>query len=371
VDVYFIAGERSGDRHGAGLMEELRAMAPEVGLHGMGGAEMRGLAPAIRDWVEEAGVVGLVEVLKKYPWFRRQFAATQREILAQNPAAVILIDYPGFNLRMAAALRKKGYAGKLIYYISPQVWAWHRSRIPQMAKLLDLMVCLFPFEKELYDGYGLRTMWAGHPLVQYHRQRATNETREVGLIGFFPGSRQREVWKHFPAMLAAAQQLQVERPALRFIASAASPKLERAMREQLAAQPVARFEIEEGTAHSLMQRASCAAVASGTATLEAAIYGLPHCLIYKVSPLTYLIGKCLIRVPYLGIVNLLAQQELVRELIQGDCTGPKIASVLQSLSDDASARQSLGQQLRVVTDRLAGTDAYRQAAEAILHEIRA
>ncbi len=364
--LFLLSGERSGDRHGAGLMEELRARRPDIAFHGLGGAEMHALSPDIPDWVEEAGVVGLVEVLKKYGWFKKKFSATLQRIAELKPNAVVLIDYPGFNLRLAKALRQRGYAGRIIYYISPQVWAWHRGRIPKMGKLLDLMICIFPFEKELYEGCGLHTLFGGHPLVEYHRKRRLNIPREPGLIGLFPGSRRREITKHFPALLDAAQRMKVERPALKFVASAASEKLAATMRDMLAENPVADLTIETGTVNTLMQRVACGAVASGTATLEAAIHEMPYCLIYKVSPGTYLAGRMLIRVPFLGIVNILAGREVVKELLQRHCNGPKIAAELLRLSDDNNARAALSSELRAIIATLAGDGAYGRAADAIL-----
>ena len=364
--LFLVSGERSGDRHGAGVMEEIRARRADVVFHGLGGAEMHGLSSNVTDWVEEAGVVGIVEVLKKYGWFKKKFAETLARIMELKPAAVVLIDYPGFNLRLAKALRAAGFAGKIIYYISPQVWAWHRGRIPKMGRILDLMLCIFPFEKELYEGCGLHTVFTGHPLVEYHRTRRTNVEREPGLIGLFPGSRRREITKHFPALLQAAQRMKVERPALKFVASAASEKLAAIMRGMLAEHPVADLTIETGTAAALMQRTACGAVASGTATLEAAIHGLPYCLIYKVSPGTYLMGRMLIRVPFLGIVNILAGREMVKELIQGECSPAKIAAELLRLSDDSKARAALAGELESVVAQLSGDGAYARAAAAIL-----
>jgi lipid-A-disaccharide synthase len=371
MKLFLLSGERSGDRHGAGLMEELRAREPGISFAGLGGAEMHALSADVADWVEEAGVVGIVEVLRKYGWFKKKFAETLERIAALQPDAVVLIDYPGFNLRLAKALRERGYAGKIIYYISPQVWAWHRSRIPKMGKLLDLMICIFPFEKDLYEGCGLHTVFAGHPLVEYHRARLLGVEREPGLIGLFPGSRRREIAKHFPVLLEAAQRMKVERPALKFVASAASEKLAVTMRGMLAERPVADLAIETGTAAALMQRVACGAVASGTATLEAAILGLPYCLIYKVSPGTYLMGKMLIRVPFLGIVNILAGREVVKELIQGNCSPTKVAAELLRLSDNSQARAALAGELATVVAQLSGEGAYGKAAAAILDTAQA
>ena len=369
MKLFLLSGERSGDRHGAGVMEEIRALRPDAEFHGLGGAEMHTLSATVDDWVEEAGVVGIVEVLKKYGWFKKKFAATLQRIAELKPDAVVLIDYPGFNLRLAKALRQRGFAGKIIYYISPQVWAWHRSRIPKMGRMLDLMLCIFPFEKELYESSGLHTEFTGHPLVEYHRRRLLDIAREPGLIGLFPGSRRREIAKHFPVLLQAAQRMKIERPALKFVASAASEKLAVTMRGMMAEHPVADLSIETGTAAVLMQRVACGAVASGTATLEAAILGLPYCLIYKVSPGTYVMGRMLIRVPFLGIVNILAGRELVKELLQGNCTPPKVAAELLRLSDNSTARTTLAAELRTVVDGLSGDGAYAKAAATILHTL--
>ncbi len=364
--LFLLSGERSGDRHGAGVMEEIRALRPDTEFHGLGGAEMHALSPHVTDWVEEAGVVGLVEVLKKYGWFKKKFAETLARITELKPDAVVLIDYPGFNLRMAKALRQRGFAGKIIYYISPQVWAWHRSRIPKMGKMLDLMLCIFPFENELYQSSGLRTEFTGHPLVEYHRTRLTGAAREPDLIGLFPGSRRREIARHFPVLLQAAQRMKAERPSLKFAASAASESLAAVMRDMLREHPVADLTIETGTSAALMQRACCGAVASGTATLEAAILGLPYCLLYKVNAGTFLMGKMLIRVPFLGIVNILAGREVVKELIQRNCSPEKVASELLRLHGDSQARAALGEALAKVVDGLAGTGAYTRAGAAIV-----
>ena len=164
--LYLVAGEVSGDTHGAALLSALRVRRPELAFHGRGGPKMRAIAgDSLEDWTGEAAVLGLWEVLKKYPYFRAQFAKVLAEIERLKPDAVVLIDYPGFNLRLAAELRRRQLPLKIIYYISPQVWAWHRGRIPRMARWLDLMICIFPFEPALYEPAGLRSVFAGHPLV--------------------------------------------------------------------------------------------------------------------------------------------------------------------------------------------------------------
>lgn len=370
--LFIVAGERSGDRHGAGLMAELRALFPSLEIRGLGGQEMSGLAPEVENWAEEAAVVGIVEVLRHYPWFRRKFAETRARVREFQPDAVVLIDYPGFNLRLARALREEdGYRGKIFYYISPQVWAWHRGRIPKMARWLDLMICIFPFEPAFYEASGLRAVFAGHPLVRYHRDRLLGLRREENLIGLFPGSRRREVARIFPVLVEAARRMKAEDPALKFVASAASPKLEALMREELARNPVADLTIQTGNAAELMQRVECGAVASGTATLEAAIFEMPHCLVYKVAPGTWLFGRMVVKVKFLGIVNLLAGHGVVKELLQKECSPEAAAAELKRLHGSVEARRMLALELRQVISGLAGGPAYQRAAEAMAEAAKA
>src|SRR5438552_17988838 len=198
-------------------------LSPDIEFPGRGGPKMRAVAGgAFLNWSDSAAVVGLWEVVKRYRYFRAQFQRALREIATINPDAVVLIDYPGFNLRLARALRRESPALKIIYYISPQVWAWNRGRIGQMARFLDLMLCIFPFEADLYNKSGLRTIFVGHPMIENLAQRRTNEPRDPNLVGLFPGSRSREVRQIFPIMLQAAAEIVKQRPDSRFEIAAAS-----------------------------------------------------------------------------------------------------------------------------------------------------
>src|SRR4051812_45072590 len=283
---------------------------------------------AIHDWADEA-VVGLWDVLKKYGYFRRQFNRMLAEIERTQPDAVIFIDYPGFNLRLAHALRARKVTAKLIFYISPQVWAWHRGRIPKMARDLDLMLCLFPFEAPLYEASGLKTVCVGHPLLDSLEEKRLSAPsspssslhsppRDPNLVGLFPGSREKEVRRIFPIMAEAAALLRAERPATRFEAAAATPALAELMLEHLEAHSPdeALCDIHVGGSRELMQRAGAGMVASGTATLEAAFFGLPFVILYRVAWLTWIVGKRLVKVPFLGMPNILAGREIVREFLQ-------------------------------------------------------
>ncbi|HYF37558.1 MAG TPA: hypothetical protein VD994_19810, partial [Prosthecobacter sp.] len=257
--LYIIAGEVSGDTHAAGLIREMLALDPGTRFSGLGGPRMREAAggQGIEDWVDTAGVVGLWEVLKMYKYFKQRFNAVVASVRSQRPDAVILVDYPGFNLRIAKALRAQGYPGKIIYYISPQVWAWKKGRIKVMAKVLDLMICIFPFEKDLYEKSGLRTVFSGHPMVDRTTELRRNWDRERNLIGWFPGSRRNEVKRLFPVMLDAARAIRMHLPQTRFAASAATEALASLMRQMAdqAGMPEAKRWIEVGTVYDLMQRA--------------------------------------------------------------------------------------------------------------------
>ena len=190
MTIYFVAGEVSADNHAAALMRSLRVLDPELKFIGRGGPQMQQVAGArIKNWIGDAAVLGLWEVLRKYGYFREQFRQTLNEIQESKPDAVILIDYPGFNLRVARSLRKQSHRHKTVYYISPQVWAWNRGRIPKMARWLDLMLCIFPFEKPLYEQSGLRTEFVGHPIVEQMARDRVPVARDPLLLGLFPGSR--------------------------------------------------------------------------------------------------------------------------------------------------------------------------------------
>ena len=368
--VYLVAGEVSGDTHGAALLSALHVRRPGLTFHGRGGPRMKVLAgDSLEDWIEEAGVVGLWEVLKKYGYFVRQRDRVLAEVERLRPAVVVLIDYPGFNLRLAASLRKRyGRALRIVYYISPQVWAWNRGRIPRMAKLLDLMLCIFPFEPALYEPAGLRSVFVGHPLIDTLAAEPP-QTREATLVGLFPGSRQREVQKIFPVMLAAARFMQRERPDLRFATAAPSERMARELGALRAGAGWSQAEcpVGVGDARRLMSRAAVGMVASGTATVEAASLGMPLVIVYKVAPLTYWVGRAVVRVPFLGMINLLADREIAREFLQGEARPEAIAAGTLRLLDDAgTARRQQINDLQEVVERLGGGGAAERAADAIL-----
>ena len=370
--IYFVAGEASGDTHGAALMSALRKAQPALEFLGRGGPRMRDLAgSAFTDWSASSSVLGLWEVLKHYNYFRGELRATIAQVTTESPDAVVLIDYPGFNLRLARALRKALPRLKIIYYISPQVWAWNRRRIPQMARYLDLMLCIFPFEAELYNTSGLRTIFVGHPMLETLAQRRSSGARNPNLVGLFPGSRMREIAKILPIMFSAARELLARRPATRFEIAAASPLLAEEITRLLQASELREevVRVTTGEASATMQRAQAGIVASGTATLEAAYFRFPFVLVYRVAWATYFAARLVVKVKHLGMPNVLAGREIVPEFIQQKADPQKIADVVVRLMNDAEARSLMVAEFDKVVSALGKSEASQSAAAAVLQEI--
>jgi lipid-A-disaccharide synthase len=384
MTIYFVAGEVSADNHGAALMRSLRELDPELKFIGRGGPQMQQVAGKsaigrirgggeFKNWIGDAAVLGLWEVLRKYGYFREQFRETVEEIQESKPDAVVLIDYPGFNLRLARALQTRSPQQKVIYYISPQVWAWNPGRIKRMARSVDLVLCIFPFEADLYNKSGLRALFVGHPMMERLQARKIDVERDPNLIGLFPGSRLREVRKIFPIMIETARLLLRRRPTLHFQVAAASEELAHEMNSKTAAleefydqQPI---QIKVGETSEIMQRAWAGIVASGSATLEAAYFRMPFVLVYKVAWPTYVAARMVVNVKYLGMPNLLADKEVVPEFIQQQATAGTIAKAAQPLMEDAYTRERMISAFDTIVSKLDGSSASHRAAQAILEEI--
>ena len=386
--IYFVAGEVSADNHRAALMRSLRELDPELKFIGRGGPQMQQVAgDQFKNWIGDAAVLGLWEVLGKYGYFRKQFRETLEEIHESKPDAVVLIDYPGFNLRLAHAVQRQSPQQKVIYYISPQVWAWNPGRIKKMARSVDLMLCIFPFEADLYEKSGVRAVFVGHPMIERLQGQKNDVERDPNLMGLFPGSRLREVRKIFPVMIETARLLLQARPILHFQVAAASEQLAQDMRKILAINPPLHesrgegrvrgeaprdgqvIQITVGHTADIMQRACAGIVASGSATLEAAYFRLPFVLVYKVAWPTYLAARLVVNVKHLGMPNLLADKEVVPEFIQQQAKPGAIAKAAQPLMKDARTREQMISAFDSIISKLGGSGASERAARAILKEI--
>ena len=372
--IFFVAGEVSADNHGAALMRCLRGLDNRLQFVGRGGPQMREIAgEQFKNWTGEAAVLGLWEVLRKYGYFREQFHETLREIRESKPDAVVLIDYPGFNLRLARALRRQAPRQKIIYYISPQVWAWDHGRIKRMAHFIDLVLCIFPFETDLYNQVGLRALFVGHPMIERLQDRKIDTQRDPNLIGLFPGSRSREVRKIFPVMLETVRELRKHNRNLRFEVAAASEQLALEMSPAVAgldqSQDGEAIQIKVDETAVIMQHAWAGIVASGSATLEAAYFRLPFVLIYKVMWPTYLAARLVVNVKYLGMPNLLADKEVVPEFIQYRAKPRAVVEAVQPLIENANARERMISEFDSIIGRLGETGASERAARAIIEEM--
>ena len=367
--IYFVAGEVSADNHGAALMRSLRELDSDLQFVGRGGPHMQEIAgKRLKNWIGDSAVLGLWEVIRKYGYFRQQFRKTLNEIEESKPDRVVLIDYPGFNLRLARALRTQSAQRKIIYYISPQVWAWNRGRIKKMARFLDLVLCIFPFEAELYNESGLRAVFVGHPVIERLETERIYTKRDPDLIGLFPGSRLREVRKIFPLLLEAANLLKRRKPSLRFEVGASSPELASETQKMIDSKSPDRqmIHIKVGETAAIMQRAFAGIVASGSATLEAAYFRLPFVLIYKVAWPTYLAARLVVTVKYLGMPNVLANKEVVPEFIQHRAKPNLIVKAVWRLMDNPEARARMIAEFDEIVGKMGKGEASEKAARAII-----
>jgi len=363
-----IAGEISGDAHLAKVLAEVKRQDDAVELWGIGGDACQAVGVEVLVHVREMSVLGLYEVLKRYGFFKRVFAEMLAAVKQRQPDAVLLVDYPGFNLRFAKQLHGMGI--NVIYYICPQVWAWHRSRIGKMAKIIDQLLVIFPFEKDLFAGTGLSVEYVGHPLLDAGAVPATaaGVLPEGDFVALLPGSREQEVQRNLPVLLEAAQTLEPQKDGIAFVVAAASEKIAASIKRVMSAQGARPKNIRvvcEQT-NAVLRAARAAWVASGTATLETALQRCPMVIVYKTSWLTYEIGRRLIRVPHLGMVNLIAEKEICPEFIQHEATAQNLVEAMLPLLAETSERDTMLRELDAVVEKLGPAGAAARAAEHVL-----
>ena len=343
VDVLVVAGEHSGDEHGARVVRELRAKQPGLAVAALGGPELAAAGAQLLHDLTSTSVVGLVEVLKNYSFFRSLFAETLRWIAEHRPRAVCFVDYPGLNLRLAAALRERGLSVKgggtirTLYYISPQIWAWKAKRRFTMARDLDAMAVIFPFEVACYADTALPVEFVGHPFVAPDYAPPVRYDPN-GPVLLLPGSRQQAVARIFPALLGGFRSAG-EREA---VVLYPSPEILAVLR---AANPPANVKLLPTGAPVA---AAAVLTSSGTMSMHCALAGLPGAIAYRTNPLTYLLGRMLVKVEYIGIANLLLKEPMYPEYIQGAATPDALAAELRAcLHDPARRERTLAQAARL------------------------
>ena len=372
AEVLIVAGEASGDLHGASLVGAIRERAPRLRFFGVGGDRMAAAGVEIVEHIDRLAVMGLVEVLRHLPLMRRVLRELGRALQARRPRLVILIDYPDFNIRVTRLAHEAGV--RVMYYISPQVWAWRAWRARLLARLVDRMIVVFAFEVPFYERFGLRADFVGHPLLDVVAARTSREAlleraglRGTGLLlGLLPGSRVQEVRAMLPTMLHAAARLQARMPQLEVIIGAA-PTVPDGSYHAAEADALYAPVVREMT-YDVMRYSDAVIAASGTATLECAILGTPFAAVYKTSPATYAAARLLVRVPHIAMVNLVARAPVVPELVQGAATPERLAGEVAPLLCDGERRAVCQRALEGVV-RCLGEPGASQRAAAIAIEM--
>lgn len=372
--ILIIAGEVSGDMQAARLVQAVRARAPGVAFYGIGGDEMQRAGVELFYHVKDMAVMGLSEVLRRFSFFWKVYYRMVELAAGRRPDAVILVDYPGFNLRFAGEAHRLGL--KTIYFICPQVWAWNRSRIPKMARVVNRLITIFPFEGRHFEGTGLKVDFAGHPLVDDARLALAAPHAELPWggapgVALLPGSRVHEIERILPSMWRAARRIEKDFPSASFILAAPSAEIADVLRRVAggAGPGPARWQIVAGRTREVLRQARAALVASGTATVETALMRCPMVVTYRVSGLTYLMGRLLVRTPYIGMVNVVAGRLVCPEYIQGAATPDALAAAVAPLLRDGPARDRMLADLDGVVQALGSGGAAERAADAVLAEL--
>jgi lipid-A-disaccharide synthase len=367
--VMIVAGEASGDQHGAKLVAEMRRSNPAIFFCGIGGKAMASAGVRIMVDTADLTVVGITEVIAKLPVVYRSLAVAKKLLQSLKPDLLILIDFPDFNLRVAATARKLGIP--VLYYISPQIWAWRRGRVKKIGKLVSHMAVILPFEADFYSAHGIPVTFVGHPLLDRitgeEEDDAAEDSAEHTLIGLLPGSREVEIKRLLPVMLDAAERMHRQDPRLKFAVSVA-PTVERKMLEAMikGRGGDGSISLSEIPVERLFGMCRLVVAASGTVTLQAAIAGTPMVIIYKVSQISYWLGRALIRVDHIGMINLIAGRRLVPELIQDQATAANICDQVFGLLNDEKKLGQLKKDLMTAGQLLGGAGASRRVAQIAL-----
>lgn len=364
-------GEASGDLHGASVANALKLQQPDVRIFGMGGDQMRAAGVEIVYDIKDLGVIGLVEVIKNLPRLFRLRDSLGELMEKERPDALVIIDYPGFNVRLAKVAKAKGIP--VVSYITPSAWAWGKWRAKELAGIARRIAAIFPFEAEVYREAGANVTFVGHPLLDIVK---TSMSREAAFAYFkadvakpvvllMPGSRKQEIENLLPDMLAAADLLQAERPGCQFYLPVASTISREILQEMISRYSV-EVRLADGGVYDLMSIADIAIAASGTATLETALMQVPTVIIYKVNALTYFLGRRLLKIPHFGLPNIVAGRRIMPELLQSEVSPPAIVREVLPLLMEGQARSQALRELKEVRQRLGETGAVDRVARLIL-----
>jgi lipid-A-disaccharide synthase len=370
-EILIVAGEASADLHAARALEELGKLRPGIRAFGVGGPRLRAaglepLAPA-----EDISVMGVAEVLPRLPRILGILRGLARAAAERRPKAALLVDLPDFNLRLAAKLKKLGIP--VVYYVSPTIWAWRKGRAKKIAKVVDRMLCILPFEPRCYEGTGVQARFVGHPFAERPPPDAPGRYRAaLGLDGdrttvaLVPGSRPSELKRLFAPMLEAAERIKAVHPDAQFVVPVAPTLPRAALEPYLAQHRTIEVKLVEGRTEEVVGASDAAIVKSGTSTLETAIMLRPMVVVYRLSWLTYALGRVLVRIAHFALVNILAGRSVVPELLQGEASPARMAAEIERLLGDRAAREAQLAALRQVRDSLGEPGAPRRVAEELV-----
>ena len=370
--VMIVAGEASGDLHGAKLVRAIHAENEDVFFCGIGGQALRSAGVRILIDASELAVVGFTEVVAKLPSILRGMGSAKKLLRGLRPDLVILIDFPGFNLRMASSAKRLGIP--VLYYISPQVWAWRPGRVKKIRESVGHMAVILPFEEDFYRRHKIRATFVGHPLLDGPlpaiptREDAGPDRGGRGwTIGLLPGSREGEIRRHLPVMLDAAEALSEKIGNVKYLASIA-PGIDRQLVDALCAerQRAINLDLESASVERLFEKCDLAVAASGTVTLQAALACLPMVVIYKMSPLSYWLSKAMVHVEYVSLVNLIAERPIVKELIQSEASPENIAARVFEILDEPGGIRNQRKELLGVREALGSPGASERVASIAL-----
>ena len=370
IKLMIIAGETSGDLQAANLIKSLKQINPHLEIFGMGGKKMQAEGVEIIHNITGLAVVGFFEVLKHLATFKKIFSNLKSLLETRKPDVVILVDYPGFNLRFAKAAKEKNIP--VIYYISPQIWAWGENRIHEIKECVDKMIVIFGFEETLYKEAGVKVSFVGHPFLDIVKPawkkeetiKHTHLRHDSIKIGLMPGSRKKEIEKHLPVMLKACKIIKNKIPNAEFIISRIK-EIDQDLYDKIIKYSKIKTHSLENKPYEVMDIADLVIVSSGSATLEVAIMEKPMVIVYKTSLLTWLLAKNLIKIPNIGLVNIVAGQRIVPELVQFDVTPRNIAKESLNILADHKKIHEIKENLRKVKSKLGETGASSRAAHAI------
>jgi len=365
-----VAGEASGDLHGSNLVSALKTALPQASFTGMGGSRMRQAGVETLYGIERMGAVGVVEVLGDFGHYYKVYRTFMREIASRRYDAVILIDYPTLNLRLAKQARR--FDCPVFFFISPQIWAWRKGRIHDIRESVSKMFVILPFEEKLYLDAGVDAEFLGHPFVDMvHPSRTREESRtkyslnpDIKTIGLLPGSRMNEVNSLLDVMIQAGEKIRHELGSCQFllpVADSINPDL---IRQRLGANPLG-IQLVEGEPYDVMNSCDMLIIASGSATLEAGIIGCPMVIIYKLNPLTYLLAQLLVEVPLVGLVNIVAEEEVVPELIQAKVTAENISAEVLKVMRAPEKEQAIRERLLEIRKTLGEPGVMKVVAKRI------